>query len=131
MIREIKFRVYNIRNKSFIKDEYDPNFWINPFNFQTWMEFRPDLDGETTFESKRPMFVFQQFTGSYDKNNKEIYEGDLIKQYNEEYKYEVAWAEAYSGWQFCLMKDGRLSDFYGGIGNTEYCEVVGNIYEEI
>lgn len=127
MNREIKFRVWDIGNNSFIKDEHDPNFWINPFNFQTWMEFHPKFDGEMVCESKEKLFIFQQFTGLYDKNNKEIYEGDIIEAYDE--IYEVAWAEAYSGWQFCLIQDGKFNDFYGGLGSTEYHEVIGNINE--
>lgn len=47
-MNRLKFRVYDSCSKQYIKDL--SNFWISPADFNIrFMEFRPDLDGETVF----------------------------------------------------------------------------------
>jgi len=74
-MREIKFRVYDTVNKCFISDM--SNFWINP-SFTAMMEWRPEFDGQMTFDLNDSL-IFQQYTGLKDKNGMEIYEGDILE----------------------------------------------------
>lgn len=104
-MREIKFRVWDIANKCFIDDARD-----------LVMGTRPHLQdyccGEV--ESNYYNIVLMQFIGLKDKNNKEIYEGDIIgSPYH--HNLEVFW-----------HKDGYWSWFQMGY---HLSEIIGNIYE--
>lgn len=122
-MREIKFRAWDKkRNKMF--DSYSVN---------NNGEFCVDTDYTNTCECKGGENLIQlQFTGLKDKNEKDIYEGDIIQ------------AETYTGFYKGIIVFGNgcfslkiteTKDVGYDVGQTplldafEKLEIIGNIYE--
>lgn len=121
-MREIKFRAWDKTNKRFVTDS---NLCIAMTGeILGWLANEGEYD-------------ILQYTNHTDADGREVYEGDILGSiyHWSNKKKSVAWAEAYSGWQWCLLdEDGDVDDFYGGLGGNdemviESLRVIGNIYE--
>jgi len=81
-----------------------------------------------------------QFTGLYDKNGKEIYEGDILKN-NRQWSYGLRSGSHFvvefnveTGRYGLLLRGERLQDSWEDLAaltrkKSNECEVIGNIYE--
>ena len=124
MNRILKFRIWNLNNKQ----------WnvLNAGHYQLFP------DGKILNLSMTGL-VFQQFTGLKDKNEKEIYEGDIlkIKVSGSLLIFDLGTYIASVEWGNCKWKLNILTeknkhenfnpDFYEDSGR-EY-EIIGNIFE--
>lgn len=112
--REIKFRVWDARNKKFNLPHRD--YSIYDFTLGT-IDFRDD-----------DKYIFQQFTGLKDKNNKEIYEGDILRVKSFEDWFDQIGYYHYMEVKWIQTKFG-ITDGTGYFYFSEDREIVGNIFE--
>lgn len=135
-MREIKFRAYR---KDPEPGDYDgmvyhagtqePLFNLVVFGDGTWTATLVTVDCEWFWCDKDNGFLMQ-FTGFYDKNGKEIWEGDVLLECGE-LRGEVKFHNGkFVLWYFPEDEYDEGKDFYDGPFNVEH-EVVGNIYEEL
>lgn len=103
MSRPIKFRAWDKK----------ANCWAENLS----VNFMADAKLHTEISDR---YIFLEFTGLLDKNGKEIYEGDLMKDING-YVSKVQWEVQES------THDN--SEWVGYRGDLFNEEVIGNIYE--
>lgn len=109
-MKEIKFRAW---------DTTDNTMYRNIQNGNVFADF---LHSGT--------FEIMQFTGLKDKNSKEIYEGDVIRNEHDEFKdYSVLWSAKVGAW---ILNGHNCSNSYNDIltkfSPSEFWEIIGNIY---
>lgn len=108
-MREIKFRVWDKVSDRFFSEEILNKLPVDVF-----------LSSEN----------IQQFTGLKDKNGKEIYEGDILRDGNG-FLYEVFWLDISASFE--LAEKQELPDDYDiptfNFRNSFKLEVVNNIFE--
>ena len=123
-MREIKFRAWDKADKKYYR-ECDWLCW-KPGGIQfCWTDYEKDETMVT--QLTKGTYVLLQYTGLHDKNNKEIYEGDIIKTESDT-SVLIGWNDIYAS--FCLTKKGWASaHYFGEAADPDGCEVIGNIYE--
>ena len=117
-MREIKFRVWD-KDEKIIKKVESINFPLGgQSSSKTVCVYNEEEDCyEWVYD-----YELMQYTGIKDKNNKEIYEGDIVGFYSNVEDEIITEKVEY---HFGIYRAGDY--FVGKIYNK--CEVIGNIYE--
>jgi hypothetical protein len=105
-MRPIKFRAWDS-----IEKRFDDGFWL----YQSG-----EIDHDSSLNRKK--VIIQQYTGLFDKNEKEICEGDIVLDTETGIYYDVFWDDG--AFYADRKKPQVLFQWL-----LEYMEVVGNIFE--
>lgn len=124
-MRQIKFRLWDKKQKKFWHD-----FRIHPqgtFHPATGHKAIKGVDYWVyDYKYNQKHLEPLQYTGCIDKNGKEIYEGDIVRDDTTGSIWAVTWNAEAAGWTD--KPDNPYS--YGLYKSLEHCmEVIGNIYE--
>lgn len=115
---ELRFRAFNKKTQRMYKS--------GPLSFskqQHSFRFYSDTDMEGLKDEDMELM---QFTGQKDKNNRDVYQRDVIML--DEKKYIVVWDNNRGGWSYTdVERQITLTPF--GRSEANNCEVIGNQFE--
>ena len=113
MNREIKFRAQKSNNNEIVY-----------FDLKYFLENDEDkMPDAMQYVLKN----IKQFTGLFDKNGKEIYEGDILKTKYQD-KAIMIWHKEFSCFCFETIDEVVKGEYQYSFKNVEI-EIIGNIYE--
>lgn len=117
-MREIKFRIWDAENKEMLKVQeldFEPTFYGGR------IAIRPDQYNDY-FDTGD--MILMQYAGLKDKNGKEIYEGDILKD-----KWNTVYVVKYKNTGFYIYRNNGRNGYSKISSWNGDKEVIGNIYD--
>lgn len=128
MNRILKFRVWDKEVKMWLRED-------SQYLVMDGSKVLPAPWSTISFDTEDENFVIQQFIGQLDKNNKEIYEGDILRFYTSNYEgalnRELHGRVEYNS-MLARFNIVVLETYIDGCYNFLECsemEIIGNIFE--
>ena len=118
-MRKIKFRIWDNIKKLYLKEEKNEILLLS--NDENTPVFKLNLSNNIYDFFKKETVEIEFFTGLKDKNDNEIYEGDIVRDVSN----GITGYIEYSDGRFFIVYD----DVIEKLDEVVYLEVVGNIYE--
>ena len=135
-MREIKFRVWDKQKKRWIENTGNP--YVFPFNGKVAMTCWGSKTGYISDTDYSEYYELSQYTGLKDKNEKEIYEGDIISVVDigtnpsENSRHQIVYCgeDDYPAFDLKPHLDCDSNGLsYLKAGGDEEMIVIGNVYE--
>lgn len=120
-MREIKFRAWDKEHKR----------WTNYSIADDLPRFYDKHTGCWKTDKKGKRFILCQYTGLKDFNGKEIYEGDIVREFGNDYTpvFTKGIYMALNIEQFKYQEEHRQFSTQFNVVWKNGCEILGNIYE--
>jgi uncharacterized phage protein (TIGR01671 family) len=132
MQREIKFRGQRIDNNEWVYGYYYKDIQRNSFVPEKPILWEKhfirllEADGIFLAYEVKPETI-GQFTGLYDRREKEIYKKDIVKTGTDKLMV-ITWSERFAS--FCIERKGwAFKHWFGEAFEAKECEIVGNIID--
>lgn len=119
-MREIKFRAWDTELKMMVYE--------NEQTGDTGYETNPVKAVNTIINEDYAEYIWMQYVGVKDKNGKEIYEGDICKSVDKEFKGSIGVVKYSEKDCWFGLRIGKYTTIFIGT-DFSMVEVIGNIHE--
>ena len=120
-MRKIKFRIWDNIKKLYLKEEKNEILLLS--NDENTPVFKLNLSNNIYDFFKKETVEIEVSTGLKDKNEKEIYEGDIVRDISD----GILGYIEYSDGRFFIVYDDIVQKL--NADESAYLEVAGNIFE--